>query len=143
MHRDTHAARGELPPLDRGTVKPDPDGTPGPFYYQRDAHPVGVEAERVLGELDGGEALLYPSGSAATTALVLALLAPGARVAVADGGYYGTVKLLRAELGRWGLKVDLRPDSHAAASGPRLARAMLEPDAELPGPRRGDCIRAS
>jgi cystathionine gamma-synthase len=41
----------------------------------------------------------------ATTALVLGLLAPGARVAVAQGGYYGTVRLLADELGRWGLDV--------------------------------------
>jgi cystathionine gamma-synthase len=64
-----------------------------------------VEAERVLGELEGGDALLFPSGSGATAALVLALLEPGARIAVADGGYWGTVGLLRGALGRWGLEV--------------------------------------
>jgi len=69
------------------------------------AHPVGLEAERVLGELEGGPALLFPSGAGATTALVLALLEPGAVVAVADGGYWGTFALLRGELGRWGLEV--------------------------------------
>jgi cystathionine gamma-synthase len=36
---------------------------------------------------------------------VLALLGPGARVAVADGGYWGTVGLLAGELARWGLEV--------------------------------------
>jgi cystathionine beta-lyase/cystathionine gamma-synthase len=67
--------------------------------------PVRLETERLLAELEGGPALLFPSGSAATTALVLALLAPGARIAVADGGYYGTFGLLCQELGRWGLEV--------------------------------------
>ncbi len=66
---------------------------------------MGADAERLLGGLDGGEALLFPSGMGATTALMLALLAPGAKVAVADGGYYGTVGLLRGELARWGLEV--------------------------------------
>lgn len=101
----TRLARGGTPPLDRATIHPYEDGTPGPLYYQRVGHPVGVEAERVLGELDGGHALLFPSGSGATTALALGVLAPGTTVAVADGGYWGTVALLSGELGRWGLNV--------------------------------------
>jgi cystathionine beta-lyase/cystathionine gamma-synthase len=105
MKRQTRLAHGELPALDRATIHSYEDATPGPFYYQRVAHPVGVEAERLLSELEGGHALLFPSGMGATTALVLALLGPGATVAVADGGYWGTVGLLRGELGRWGIKV--------------------------------------
>jgi cystathionine gamma-synthase len=105
VDRETQLARGEAPPLDRATIHPYVDATPGPFYYQRVAHPVGVEAERVLGELEGGQSLLFPSGSAATTALVLGMLAPGATVAIADGGYWGTVGLIRGELGRWGVDV--------------------------------------
>jgi cystathionine gamma-synthase len=105
MERDTQLARGQLPSLDRSTIRPYVDATPGPVFYQRFAHPVGVEAERVLSELEGGPALLFSSGAGATTALVLALLAPGATVAVADGGYYGTVGLLRGQLSRWGLNV--------------------------------------
>ncbi len=105
--RETQVARGELPPVDRATIHPYIDARPGPVYYQRDAHPVGLEAERVLGELDGGHALLFSSGSGATTALVLALLKPGATVAVADGGYFGTVTLMEKELGRWGLNVEV------------------------------------
>ena len=102
MNRDTEVVRGGTPGLDRATIYPYVDATPGPFYYQRAAHPVGAEAERVLGELDGGHALLFSSGTGATTALLLAMLAPGATVAVAAGGYYGTVGLMR-ELARWGL----------------------------------------
>jgi cystathionine gamma-synthase len=79
------------------------DGEPGEFYYQRYAHPTGVAAERALGELDGGEALLFSSGAGATTALVLALLEPGNTIAVAEGCYYGTPTLFR-ELERWGLQ---------------------------------------
>ena len=48
---------------------------------------------------------MFPSGAGATTALVFALLGPGAKIAVADGGYWGTVGLLRGELGRWGIEV--------------------------------------
>ena len=91
------------PPLDRSTIWPYVDGEPGLFHYARNAHPVGVEAERALGELDGGEALLFSSGMGATTAVVLALLAPGSTVALAADAYYGTGVLL-TELERWGLK---------------------------------------
>jgi cystathionine gamma-synthase len=92
-----------LPPLDRSTIWPFEKGEPGDFYYQRYAHPTGVEAEKALGLLDNGEALLFPSGSGATTSVVLALLAPGDTIAVAEGCYYGTPTLFRA-LERWGLK---------------------------------------
>ena len=91
------------PPLDRSTTWPYVNGEPGPFHYARNAHPVGVEAERQLGKLDGGEALLFSSGMGATTALVLALLEPGATVALAQDAYYGTGVLL-TELERWGLR---------------------------------------
>ena len=76
--------------LDRSTIWPYDDGEPGAFYYQRYAHPTGVEAERALGELDGGHALLFPSGSGAATALVLSLLGPGDTIALAEGCYFGT-----------------------------------------------------
>jgi cystathionine gamma-synthase len=91
------------PPLDRSTTWPYVDGEPGPFHYARNAHPVGVEAERQLGELDGGEALLFASGMGATTAVVLGLLSPGSTVALAQDAYYGTGVLL-TELERWGLR---------------------------------------
>jgi len=90
-------------PLDRSTIWPYRDGEPGDFYYQRYAHPTGVEAERALGELEDGEALLFPSGSAAITALVLAELDPGQTIALAEGAYYGTGALFRS-LERWGLR---------------------------------------
>jgi cystathionine gamma-synthase len=91
-----------VPQLDRSTIWPYRDGEPGDFYYQRYAHPTGVEAERALGKLEGGEALLFPSGSAAITTLVLSELAPGQTIALAEGAYYGTALLFRS-LERWGL----------------------------------------
>ncbi len=92
-----------MQPLDRSTIWPYRDGEPGDFYYQRYAHPTGVEAERALGELEGGDALLFPSGSAAITALVLSELEPGQTIALAEGAYYGTGALFRS-LERWGVR---------------------------------------
>jgi cystathionine gamma-synthase len=107
MDEATLLAMGRTPAVQRATIQPFVRGEPGPFYYQRAAHPVGLEAERVLGELDGGHAVLFPSGMGAITSLALALLDPGATVAVADGGYYGTYGMLTGELSRWGLRTSL------------------------------------
>lgn len=104
---DTKLVHGPVAAVDRATVHAYEDATPGPFYYQRYAHPVGAEAERLLSELEGGEALLFPSGMGATTALILAMLSPGARVAVADGGYFGTIGMMGGELTRWGLEATI------------------------------------
>jgi cystathionine gamma-synthase len=92
-----------MEPLDRSTIWPYVEGEPGEFYYQRYLHPTGVEAENALGALEGGHALLFPSGSAAATALVLTFLEPGKAIALAEGGYYGTAILLRT-LERWGVR---------------------------------------
>ena len=140
--------------IDRSTIWPFEDGELGRFYYSRYDHPVGVEAEEALGELEDGRALLFPSGSGAITTLVLALLEPGQTVALAEGGYYGTSLLFRA-LEKWGLRftefdqagpppqgVDLiwleapsnplltMPDFEAAAASP--ARVVVDSTAATP-----------
>jgi cystathionine gamma-synthase len=90
-------------PIDRSTTWPHHNGEPGPFTYSRFSHPTQADAERALGELEGGSALLFPSGMGASTAVLLGLLEPGAEVALAADAYYGTGVLLR-ELERWGIR---------------------------------------
>ena len=92
-----------MEPLDRATIWPYREGEPGELYYQRYSHPNALAAEAKLAELEGGEALLFPSGAGATTALVLGLLEPGQTIALAEGGYYGTGVLFEA-LERWGVR---------------------------------------
>ena len=88
--------------MDRSTTWPFEDGEPREFIYARYSSPTMAEAERRLGELDGGEALLFASGMAASTAVVMTYLSPGQTVALAEGAYYGTGVML-ADLERWGL----------------------------------------
>ncbi len=90
-------------PIDRSTTWPYENGEAAAFTYSRFSSPTVAEAERALGELDGGEALLFASGTAACTAIVLALLSPGQTVALAEGAYYGTGVMLD-ELARWGVR---------------------------------------
>jgi cystathionine gamma-synthase len=90
--------------LDRSTIWPyDEHGEPRDFYYSRYGSPTVAAAEQALGELAGGEALLFPSGAGATTALVLSLLQPGDTIALAAGAYYGTGVTFSA-LHKWGLE---------------------------------------
>jgi cystathionine gamma-synthase len=88
---------------DRAILWPYEHGEAGDFYYARYAHPTVAEAEAKLGALDGGEAVLFPSGTGAATALVLTLLKPGDTIALAEGAYFGTGKLFEA-LAPWGLR---------------------------------------
>src|SRR5256714_14567637 len=130
------------PPLDRSTTFAyrEPRGA----CYQRYGHPTGEEAERLLGELDGGHALLFPSGSGATTALVLSLLRSGSTIGLAEGAYYGTGETFRA-LEPWGLRfvefdqTGPPPDDVdlvwvEAASNPLLTIPYLEAAAAHPAP---------
>lgn len=90
--------------LDRSTIWPyDEHGEPRTFFYTRYGNPTVAEAEARLGELDGGTALLFPSGSGATTALVLSLLEPGDTIALAAGAYFGTGVTFGA-LEKWGVR---------------------------------------
>jgi cystathionine gamma-synthase len=107
-------------PLDRSTTWPFENADPAEFSYARDAHPTGVEAEEALGALDGGRALLFPSGMGAVTNTLLTLLRPGATVAVAEGSYYGTSLLCR-RLEPWGVR-------------------LLEFDQTMPPPAEADLV---
>jgi cystathionine gamma-synthase len=91
-------------PLDRSATWPYEGGEPGRFSYARADHPTGVACEDALGVLDGGYALLYPSGMAAVTNVVLTMLRPGGTIALAEGAYYGHRTLLD-HLGPWRVNV--------------------------------------
>ena len=91
-------------PLDRSATWPYEDGEPGRFSYARADHPTGVACEEALGALDGGHALLYPSGMGAVTTIVLTMLRPGRTIALAEGAYYGH-RVLFDHLAPWGVNV--------------------------------------
>jgi cystathionine gamma-synthase len=132
-------------PLDRSTIWPyDEQGEARDFYYQRFDSPTVSAAEAALGKLDGGTALLFPSGAGATTALALSLLEPGDTIALARGGYFGTGNTF-ASLAPWGLRYvefdqtgtppeDVRLVWLEAPSNPYLTMPNLEAAAAHPAP---------
>ncbi len=58
------------------------------LVYARSEHPTRARLEAVLGALEGGHAVVYASGQAATTAALLHVRPR--RVAIRRGGYHGT-----------------------------------------------------
>jgi cystathionine gamma-lyase len=81
----------------------DPEGVD--YVYGRDGNPTWTLYERALGELEGGPAVVFASGMAAASAVLVPLLGPGdALVAPADG--YPAVRSLAGEhLSRRGVEV--------------------------------------
>ena len=74
------------------------------FIYARDGNPNRDALERCLAQLEGGEdAAAFSSGSGATFS-ALEALSPGAHVIAPDDAYYGTRRLVRDIMGRWGLE---------------------------------------
>jgi cystathionine gamma-synthase len=91
--------------VDRSTIWPyDEGGDPREFFYARYGHPTGAAAERRLGKLERGDATLFASGTAAGTAVVLALARPGTTIALAEGAYFGTSMLFKT-LEPWGIRL--------------------------------------
>jgi cystathionine gamma-synthase len=140
-------------PLDRSSTWPYEDGEPGRFSYVRADHPTGVACEAALGALDGGQALLFPSGMAAVTCVVLTMLRPGGTIALAEGAYYGHRTLLD-HLAPWGVHVlefdqTGRPPAGVdlilveAPANPMLTMPDLEAAAAHPAPVVCDATVAS
>lgn len=136
----TRVVRAGLPaatpgaPYLPGPVFAAPYHTPGDpaasaFTYGRFDNPSWAHYERALAELEGGPCLLFPSGMAATAAVLATLLPPGGTLVMPEECYY-TTRLLATQPfdGAWlaaqGTRVVLAPtaneglrqalDAHAA-----------------------------
>lgn len=104
--------------------------------YLREGNPTWASYERALGELEGGEAVVFSSGMAAASALLLALGPGDVLVAPADG-YYGVRVLAEGHVAARGIEVRLVPNEQgaleAAAEGATLvlAESPSNPKLEL------------
>jgi cystathionine beta-lyase/cystathionine gamma-synthase len=79
-------------------------GGSGTYLYSRYENPTVVAVERKLAAIDGGEqALLFSSGMAATSTLLLALLRSGDEVVCSSAVYGGTFHLLEDLLSKFGV----------------------------------------
>ncbi|MCO7220102.1 cystathionine gamma-lyase [Klenkia sp. PcliD-1-E] len=115
----TRVARGGDEPVAPGTpLRPSPVFA-APFhlaedpyatdFYARPGHPTLRVLERAIGDLDGGECLVFATGMAAISAAVLAVCGAGDRVVVPSDGYYQTRAFGEGELTRFGIEVQQVP----------------------------------
>src|SRR4051812_45831364 len=83
------------------------------FGYLREGNPTWAAYEAALGELEGGEAVIFSSGMAAASALLLAA-APGEVLVAPADGYFGVRALSEGHIADRGIEVRLVPNTQTA-----------------------------
>jgi cystathionine beta-lyase/cystathionine gamma-synthase len=106
------------------------EGRSSGYIYARDGHPNGDQLAAKVAELEGAEAALAcGSGMGAEASALLALLEGGAHLALSEGVYGKTGRLVR-ELGRFGVEHSLfdatRPETLESALTPRTRVVFAE-----------------
>jgi cystathionine gamma-lyase len=121
----TRLVRAGLPDEQQGTPFLPGPVFAGPFHlqgevassdwrYTRYGNPTWARYEAALGELEGGEVVVFASGMAAAAALLLTGLEPGAAVAMDHGCYLGVRTLAEQHLRPRGVDVRLAPPAELA-----------------------------
>jgi cystathionine gamma-lyase len=116
----TRVVRAGLPGAEQGAPFLPGPVLAGPFHLQGDVdssdwsytrygNPTWARYEAALSELEGGEVVLFASGMAAATALLLTNLAPGSAIAMDQGCYRGVRLLAEAHLEPRGVELRLAP----------------------------------
>jgi cystathionine gamma-lyase len=122
----TRVVRAGLPVADQGApFLPGPtfaapfhfSGDPGAadYVYGRYGNPTWSAYEAAIGELEGGEAVLYASGMAAAAAVLLNSLRPGDHAVIPADCYMHVRNLAEGYLGERGVEVELVPTAELAA----------------------------
>jgi len=133
----TQVVRAGLPPKAAGTpYLPGPvfaapyhapgDPTQSPYTYGRFHNPSWTHYEAALAALEGGPCLLFPSGMAATAALLATMVPPGGTLLMPQECYYTTRVIASQPFdGAWfasqGIRVIMAP-----TAGDGLRRALDE-----------------
>jgi cystathionine gamma-lyase len=97
---------------------------PGLDHYGREGNPTWRRYEQALAELDGGEAVLFSSGMAAITALLLPGLRPGDTVVIPADGYYAG-RTVGAHLAERGVTVRQVPTAAALSEEDAAGAALV------------------
>jgi cystathionine gamma-lyase len=122
----TRAVHAGLPPARNGDpFLPGPvfaapfhlAGEPSPSGYGRYDNPTWALLEAAMGELEGGHALVFPSGMAAITAVLFSLVPPDGVVVIPSDGYFTVRPLAHEQLGRRGVEVREVPTDDDALLG--------------------------
>lgn len=110
-----------------------PGDPAGVAAYGRSDNPTWEALEHALAHLEGAPALAFPSGMAAISAALIALVKAGDRVLLPADGYYATRLLADRVLARLGVSADLRPTARFAEGGFAGYRLVLVESPSNPG----------
>jgi cystathionine gamma-lyase len=95
------------------------------FVYGRYSNPTWVGFEAALGELEGGEAVLFASGMAAVAAVLLPSLGEGDRLVMADDCFFSARWIAGEQVAARGVEVQFAPGTTdafvEAAAGAAMA----------------------
>jgi cystathionine gamma-lyase len=94
------------------------------YTYGRYHNPTWNLFEQALGELEGGEAVVFGSGMAATSAVMGCVLKPGDIAVLPADGYYAARSLAQGFFGQCGVTIRTAPTA-LDAQGEALAGAKL------------------
>jgi len=108
----------------------DPDGS---HFYGRNGNPTVEEVEAEIGLLEGGEAVLFPSGMAAIASVFYGYLRPGDTVLVHSDGYYNVRALLDTQFAPIGVKVRTSPTANMATADMTGCRLVMIETPTNPG----------
>lgn len=87
----------------------DPAGPGETDFYGRHSNPTWRALETAIGDLDGGETVLFPSGMSAITTLLRTVSRPGDVVVLPSDGYYQARKFAATSLAPYGIEVREQP----------------------------------
>jgi cystathionine gamma-lyase len=114
--RLAHLRRAELAkgdpvplPITLASIYHLPGDPAGASQYGRFDNPTWSAVEKLLGHLEGAEALAFPSGMAAISAVLFSQLKTGDRVLLPSDGYYTTRIVAERFLKPMGIIVETRP----------------------------------
>lgn len=97
------------PPITMSSVYALPDGSDPIHQYGRWSNPTWTALEEALTVLETAPALAFPSGMAATAAVLYGLLVPGDKILLPSDAYYGTKAFAERYLPSLGVAIDFCP----------------------------------
>ncbi len=112
LHRHTkERGPGEVfaPPIALASVFALPDGIEAGHQYGRWSNPTWSALEHALEVLEQAPSVTFPSGMAATAAVLYTLLEPGDRVLIPSDAYYTTRVLAERYLAPFGIQIATMP----------------------------------
>jgi cystathionine gamma-lyase len=136
-HDGTRVVRAGLPEPEQGEpFLPGPvfaapfhftgDPADSPNVYNRYGNPTWTRYEDAVGSLEDAEAVLFPSGMAAATALLLTRLGPGSVLAADAGSYHGVRRFAETHLEPRGVELRLAPPAGLAEAAQGADLLWLE-----------------